>query len=840
MPQINSVKINNNNVNFKYGLTITDILNQDLNTGVLVIPNEGNLDIEPFDLVEITYEVTKQIKMYVGTINSKISKFNGTKKYLYEIGLVSLATKLQRIILPNKTITQSLDGTQDKTIKTIIEEYLSVYASDLTLSTPLIQKLGSTIAPEQQWSRPTLFEVLNDLLKPIGCVATMTDVNIISFLDLDEEGSVINEDYINNYEVSQDIREYSSAIEIDASNVYDRDTLTRTPERYTTRTTQQGLMTTDNQEIILNKPIFEIKKVILSLLADTSPLYVRDTIDITDRVVNKKVWDSFYPSDSTSKVQDTSTKKYKRNYLWFQEGSNVIEGLSFLESDWFPVITFNDPNIENVIYWAAYDQGKSYYQSFANTLGGFIHDKIGFYVEYTTTDNVLFRVRKEIQPRNESVLINSQTNANVYAKALGKQQQEFVNRIGNKEMVITGRYENYNDIPNLKDYINNYVLVEREIQFNESHYNFKGKLSENYSKDNMFAGINTAKRYNELASISEATISNNLTENFYRLEKVDDGNTGNIALTENYLIDDFGKTDRYIQGAIVQTMYDETAGSTSNKLLLETTPYLIGNSALVTLRMSDNYNSHLRLNTEFSFTGDKHMMDYVPYTDDNGRFDRIAIRLYKYNTINTSRGFWIKPYDHDAPNNQFQPSVQEEATLTSSTIPEINETYNFADGTTNYTYDVINDNAKVFAFPDTGLIINGGFEDYVKRYKDNREITAESLQFTILGSDEVFLKDKFYEFLPIVYRGTITRPFKIAYSYNEVYNVSDKVFKGTLINAGVAEISTSGNQLSVIDVSPYQQWSNLSTLTSWAICDYDGNILIAVNGDYTPLYLNKK
>lgn len=840
MAQINSVTINNNNVNFKYGMTITDILNQDLNTGILVIPNEGDLDIQPFDLVVITYEVTKQIKMYVGTINSKISKFNGTKKYLYEIGLVSLTTKLQRIILPNKTITQSLDGTQDKTIKTIIEEYLGVYASGLTLSTPLIQKLGSTIAPEQQWSRPTLFEVINDLLKPIGCVATMTDVNVISFLDLDEEGSAINEDYINNYEVTQDLREYSSAIEIDASNVYDRDAITKTPERYNVRTTQQGLMTDGNQEIILNKPIFEIKKCLVSILAPVNNTYVRDEIDITNRIVNKKVWDSFYPSDSASKVQDTSTKRFKRNYLWFQEGSNVIEGLSFLESDWVPVITFNDPNIENVIYWAAYDQNKSYYQALNNYFPSFVHNRIGFYIEYTTTDSVLFRVRKEIQPRNESVLINSQTNANVYAKALGKQQQEFVNRIGNREMIVTGRYENYNDIPDLKDYIDDFVLVEREIQFNESHYNFKGKMSEHYSKDNMFAGINTQKRYNELASPNEATISNKITENIYKLEKVDDNNIGNDSLSENYLIGDYGRNDRYIQGAIVQTMFDETTGTTSNQLLMEVTPYLIGNSIITTLRMTDNYNSHLRLNVEFAYLGNKHMMDYVPYTDGNGRFDRIAIRLYKYNTINTSKGFWIKPYDVNATNNADQFYVHEDATETSALFPQVNATYSYQDGTTTNFYSVVNNSAKVFAYPDTGLIINGGFEDYVKRYKDNREITAESLQFTILGSDQVFLKDKFYEFLPIVYRGNTNTPFKIAYSYNEVYNRNDKQYKGTLLNAGVAEISTSGNQLSIVDVSPYQQWSNLSTLTSWAICDYDGNILIAVNGDYTPLYLNKK
>lgn len=834
MPHINNITIEGTPVNFKYGLTITELLNQDLDTAVLLIPDSQELTIEPFDEVVVTFETINQRRFFVGTISSKITSYGDTFKYNYEIGLVSLTLRLQRILLPNRTITQSLDGVFDKTIKRVMEEYLEVYAPDITLSTPLIQKLGLTPAPEQQWTRPTLFEVFNDLLKPLGSVVTMTTKNIVSYLDLDEEGNVIDESYINDYQIYQDIAEYTSALEIDASNVYDRGSITRTPEKYIVRTTQQGLMTSENQEIVLNKPIFEIVKVMANFtLLDINGQWQQESLDITNRIVNKKVWDSYYPSDSISLVNDTASKKYCRNYVWFEEGSNLIQGLSFKEKDWFPAIDFTIFAIDNVIYHSARDQNKWFQQLVSGRFNTFLHQTLSFDIEYTTTDNLLFRVRKNIQPKHESILINNQENALVYAKALGKQQQEFINRIGNKQMTITGRYNSYSQIPSLKDKIGEYVLLQREIKVLENYYLFKGVLTENYSSDNMFAGINTAKRYTELASPSEAVISNHLTENVYEVSKVDSGTTGNESLMEKYLVEQYGLSKKYIQGAIVSTMYNETFGNTSPNLLLEVTPYLLGNSFVITLRMSDNLNTHLQMNDEFSFTNSKQMMNLVEYVDTNGRFDRIAIRLYRYDQIPSNRGIFIKEYTYDATEvDQFD--IFRDGNIKSALFPEISETGSFTDGTETINYNIINDNAKVFAFP-----LSGG-SDYVRRYKDNREVTVESLQFTILNSEDIFLTDKFYEYLPPVYMGTDNRLFKFAYSTSLEYTKYDKTYKGSFVPLGYAELITSGNQIAISDVSPYTFWSNLPTLKSWAICDYDGNILIAVNGDYSPIYINKK
>ena len=510
MPTINSVVLKRTGFSdltlpFKYGITVKEVLNQDLDTGSLVLVKSNELDIEPFDIIKITYQTIKTLYFYVGTIQSKIIKFGTTKQYQYDIGLVSITTELQRIVLPSRSITQSLDGNNDYTIKEIMENYLEMYAPQFTLTNSLIQKLGTTKAPEQQWNRPTLFEVFNDLLKPLGSIVRVlylsTNAKVIDFLDLDEEGSAIDETKIQNSEIRQDLTEYASEIEIDASNVYNKNAITHTPERYVAKTIDQALVTDLNQQIVLNKPIFDVEKVTCSFVYLNNSNILEDfTVDITHRVVNKKVWDTLTPTDQAGYVTDTATVKYQRNYLYFEEGKNVIE-LGFKEDDWWGWLTVDNRAIQNVIYHSLTDAGEtSVRNSLAtNQFNGSLYRKAVFNVEYLTTDNILFRVKKDNPTRNKSVLISSQESSIIDSENFGKQQQEFINRIGNREMTITGRYDNYDDIPDLKDYIDDFVLVEREIQIHESHYNFKGTMSEFYSKDNMFAGINSERKYFSVA-----------------------------------------------------------------------------------------------------------------------------------------------------------------------------------------------------------------------------------------------------------------------------------------------------------------------------------------------------
>lgn len=888
MATINSVKLKRTGFSdltlpFKYGITVKEVLNQDLDTGSLVIVKTNELDIQPFDIIEITYETISTLKFLVGTIQSKIIKFGTTKQYQYDIGLVSLTTELQRIILPSRSITQSLDGNNDYTIKEIMENYLEMYAPQYSLTTTMITKLGTTKAPESQWTRPTLFEVFNDLLKPLGMVVQVlllsTNQKKIHFLDLDEEGSAIDQTKINNTEIRQDLTEYASDIEIDAQNVYNRNAITHTPTPYTPKTSEQLLITTDNQEVILNKPIFEIKKVIVKFPKNIQQLpdpldTEMKSLDITDRVVNKKVWDTFADTNSISRVADTATIKYKRNYLYYEEGKNYID-ISFKEDDWLGVLAPDHRAIENVIYYTLLAENDSQAATAATAFSGFLQDKIGFEVEYLTTDNILFRVAKDVKPRNKSVLISSQESSLIDAEAFGKQQQEFVNRIGNREMTITGRYDTYSSIPDLKDYIDDFVLVEREIQIHESHYNFKGLLTEHYSKDNMFAGINSAKKYFSIAEANEASISNHLTQVNLTVSNNDEANSSFLGQTESYVVENFGKKDKYIQGALVLTDETDTAtpsGQPKNEILLETTTHAIGKSVIITMQMTDNFNSHLKA-IETSVAGaDRHLNKYVRYVDLNGRFEELKIHLYRYDPVYSNRGISFKPLHIDptfegytnteaggATISHF--SLFEDATNETKKLPEVSyqATYRDATQTGQYyyentnTYNVINTNAKVYS---TGTSSN----NYVKRYKDNREITHETLQFnfgtSVSGNgstQQIFITNEFIKYTPFLFNNSSDYGdnFKVAFSTTLKYNRDSKTYKGTLLPHSTTGLNNSvklqltGNEIRIVDTSTGSTgflWDNLKdNIISYAICDGFGNILIAVNksGTYEPLYINR-
>ena len=875
MATINSVKLKRTGFSdltlpFKYGITIKQILNQDLDTGSLIIVKTDELDIQPFDEIEIQYETTKLLNFFVGTIQSKIIKFGTTKKYQYEIGLVSLATQLQRIILPNRTITQSLDGSSNVDIKTILQRYLNLYGGSTFNSTSLTQQLQDLTedvdAPESQWNRPTLFEVFNDLLKPLGKVVTVkyvSGVKKIDYLDLDEEGSAIDQTKIHNTEIRQDLTEYSSEIEIDAQNVYDRAAITHTPEKYAAKTTEQVLITTDNQEIILNKPIFDIKKITCTFTyTDANGFLDQYTLDITNRVVNKKVWDTYRDTNAPLRndAVDTATIKFKRNNLYFEEGKNTIP-LGFKEDDFLGVLSLDHKAINNVIYWNLNALGETQIRNDVDTdFAGFLFQELVFNVEYLTTDNILFRVKKDIQPRNKSALISSQESSLIDAEVFGKKQQEFVNRIGNREMTITGRYDNFNDIPELKDKINDFVLVEREIQIHESHYNFKGLLTEHYSKDNMFEGINSARKYFSIAPANEATISNHLTLVDLTISNNDTGNTGWAAELEKYVVENFGKKDKYIQGAVVKTNKINTIYP-NNEVLLETTTHAIGKSAIVTMQMSDNYNTHLRIDTT---TASSKLMQNTPYVDNNGRFDDISIKLYRYDANYLNRGFIFKPY-------YAEPTVQQSggtytnqtffdnASAHSARLPQIPLTSTYIDldpqtaqATTN-TYNVINDTARVFT--------TGTSSDFsVDRYKDSREITHETIQFyfgtSVSGNgstQQIFVTNEFIKYTPFIFNNSSDYGdnFKIAYSTTLKYNRDSKTYKGFLLPHSTSGLSNSvklqltGNEISIVDTSTGTSgilWDNIkNTIASYAICDSVGNILIAVNksGTYEPLYINR-
>jgi hypothetical protein len=246
----------------------------------------------------------------------------------------------------------------------------------------------------------------------------------------------------------------------------------------------------------------------------------------------------------------------------------------------------------------------------------------------------------------------------------------------------------------------------------------------------------------------------------------------------------------------------------------------------------------LSVETDFRFLGaDVQSMRKNSYVNDLGRFFGIAVRLYKKGGF---RNLTIEAADLLFGSSTTEARANfEKATDIAAKLPVIS-----VQETTNggITYFRLDDTKKVYNFLYTGTFASGNLQDYKKRYKDNREITSETIQFHFRKSANAFFTDKFLEYSPFIYTGTSTISFKIAYSTTLTYNNLDTNYKGTLVNNNVdIKITILDNQIYLENTTAGTTWwnANATSMVSWAICDADGKIILARNGNLTQrLFLN--
>src|SRR3990167_11120970 len=84
---------------------------------------------------------------YVSTIRRKLTSFTPPRMWNYEIGLISPTIYLQRVILPNRGVTQRFRNVK-LSVWDKMQQYISVYAPTLTLSYELQVKTENVICPD--------------------------------------------------------------------------------------------------------------------------------------------------------------------------------------------------------------------------------------------------------------------------------------------------------------------------------------------------------------------------------------------------------------------------------------------------------------------------------------------------------------------------------------------------------------------------------------------------------------------------------------------------------------------------------------------------------------------
>lgn len=765
---ISSITIGGVAVAYKPGVIFTEKLTNELDEGVLVLPHSAALSVEPLDQVIIT-ETSLTKYFLISTIKRTVSDFE-TPKFNYEIGLTSPALQLQRILLPNRSVTQWITGTP-KTVYDIINEYLTMYAPSFSMSSALAVKAVNAVCPEFQWNRPTLFEVLNDLLSEIRCVVTMTDFTTISYLDLDANGSAIGTTYLSDEEQFQSVEDYASSIELEAQNAVVKYKNCESLNWVAAKNPNEATTTTDNLQIALEKPIYRIKSFKMA--------FEDYVVDATAYITEKAAYDLLRTSNSTGYI----TGDYKRNRFYFTQGSNIIDGLSYDESAW---IGTTARSIKNVFHNAYYD---TYGTTFTDPGTDWFLD-ILYYVEYVSIETVKFESVNQNEPTHISKLINNQDTSYVDIMQLSKKQQAIANAFANPSLTIRGKYPSLADVPVLGDiYQTYYKLSKRTVEIFDDFVNFEGIVSKNYVNPYVFTGIKSKRRYTQIADASDSfeSIHKIIKEVTVSHSSSSDGHIGTWLAK-------LGKGDEQARVAYVLFTFGDT--TMSDYIGVAVSAYPLSDSIVLTFRMADNQSAGVQVLSTDVWTSATFVQylgaKYVKYVDDYGEFVKYNVTFY--NMVNN-------PYM--------------DATNWSSAIAEAREY------------------PKVVFARFSGNIFT---QSNVYRYKDNREITVESYQLHCVPDSNIFLGDKFFTDSPACHEdSSADTTLYVAYSTNYGYSKGDQEAVGTIASAAQLTFTVTGNHIQI--TVPGGSSVNWANVVSYAICDVDGNIYIAVNGNDADLYI---
>jgi hypothetical protein len=124
--------------------------------------------------------------------------------YKYKINLFSETKKLEKIVLPNLTITPSFNNVDSKTVWDYLNIYTDLYSPEIKvvnkiyteankwvykkkyrLDANLKNIFNSVYAPEQSFSTPTLKELLTSLMLTKDCIPYVED-DVIKAMDISE------------------------------------------------------------------------------------------------------------------------------------------------------------------------------------------------------------------------------------------------------------------------------------------------------------------------------------------------------------------------------------------------------------------------------------------------------------------------------------------------------------------------------------------------------------------------------------------------------------------------------------------------------------------------------
>ena len=302
--------------------------------------------------------------------------------YKYKITLFSEIKKLEKIPLPNISITQPLDITLRKNVADYIKQYVSMYSPNIKVATSddtfmYVNKyevddsvddiFGNVYCPNFTLNNPSLRDLLNQLFLVKDRIPYVKD-DVIYALDITERTGIFNFSKINSITGSRSSENHANGLKRTHNEALSGRNTARKVEYMGFRNSDNALLTLDNMRVETKFPIYKINKIYMcyykkaQVWSDVGGAHYtgQDKVflckqDITklikldnEQAILSKDWNDF-ENNMPSSIDQMA--QYKLCTLSYSIGSNKIEGWGTqyeYPSGWWGTTTITKTYIENI------------------------------------------------------------------------------------------------------------------------------------------------------------------------------------------------------------------------------------------------------------------------------------------------------------------------------------------------------------------------------------------------------------------------------------------------------------------------------------------------------------
>ena len=659
----------------KPGAVFVDCQNEELDSAEIVlpqIPNDELPNIQRLDFCEIfsqdaeTGVVTPLNKdsggrrVYViDTIRKENYRTmpNSPKYWTITLKLMSLTKRLENIVLPSLSITQPLSGEHKRSVYSYMQEYVDLYGEKVRTANGFTNLYSLPIfapnifdvpCPEMQWNKPTLREVLTDLMLVVDCIPIIRYdgyYSTIDYINISERGSEIDDGIITYEKSEQQSSEYASELRSDIDNVMQSgedyvDNTVNCIERKSWRLDSETdyILNDQNLMIVTENPIIKVRKLVMSMYVrpdgNASGKDVRFIkIDITDFVSEDRDWNakpSWYDTDALHdwfyQLSLEDMKSYRNFSLHFSRGDNKIKGFEqnnsevmgndvytatafvrklgyYFNSQYRSSLTsggsgysYGDPSVPIQNANGVYPFGGSD-QTGYEINGGAIEPLYGvwFDVEYETMANCAAKVGRHTGSKHLKEVSDSQTNSYVDATRQGLFEYSKVNRLGNEITLAHARLDSLSNLPQLASTHNGRTIFKRDISYERNCFEVDFYECPNYLLRNYWTGVNARVRTWAIVSGSEAFIRHEIGKVYAEFSYVqkdekafpltDYNPSSNLAFEFLYPLSSDDKIPTLANNYVTRFNVFDTGKDYVSDLVKRA----FGNSLLLTFKATDNF-----------------------------------------------------------------------------------------------------------------------------------------------------------------------------------------------------------------------------------------------------------